>query len=449
MNRCFEGNCNNHAIAKCSCKPEGFLCCESHALAHLLSSGNHNLIPVVKKFKPHIKDRLIEAISNLLGEVRLCQSQIKTEKKNAIHHIEVLANRALEDISKLEKYLEQEQKRIQDDVEAQESNYFDKILSEHLSIEEEIKTFNFNQICSKLKYEQNFSCGDDYSNIVRCFKSISVFNVSNNQNAAEKPLFCHVNNFTEGKNCINIYDFTSEHSEIVSMDLGPGRIYLLCHNLPSGMIFCGGGRLHNNQYINEYFIIDPYKLKIIHKTTGMIADDLSGCIYYNNYVYIFGSFVNRRFSSECTKFDINMKTFSRVAELPSPTTVSSCVMDNGKMLLSAYSSNCVYIYCPFTDSYEKYIWDFKSNLTKNFLIYKEKMFLLYDGKILKKCGNGFDEWEQVNDFRITPRGNIHESFQYNGKIIFRNGPNMFSMNPDTAAVECMLDIDYSKNCSGS
>ncbi|OMJ71532.1 hypothetical protein SteCoe_30237 [Stentor coeruleus] len=447
MNRCFEGDCNNPAVAKCSCRAEGFLSCASHAVTHLLSNGNHNLSPIVKKFKPQIKHRLNVAISTLLREVRLCQSEVNTEKKNAIYHIEVLANRALEDISKLEKYLEQEQKRIQDDIEAQEANYFDKILSEHLSVEEETKSFNIPFICSKLKYEQNFFCGDIYISIIKCFKSISGFNITNNQNSTEKSLFCHINNYTKGKNLINIYDLSKKHSETVSMDLGPGRMHLLCCNLPSGLIFCGGGRYHDDEYSNEFFIIDPYELIIVHKTTGMIVDDLSGCLYYNNYVYIFGSFVNKTYSSECTRFDINMKIFSRVAELPSPTTVSSSIFYDGNIILSAYSSNCVYVYCPVTNSYNKFMWSFRNNLTKNFLIYKEKIFLFYDGKILRKCGNGFDEWEQVNTFRMKPRGNIHESMQYNGKIIFRNGPNMFSMNPDTAVVECLLDIDHSKNCS--
>ncbi|OMJ72757.1 hypothetical protein SteCoe_28705 [Stentor coeruleus] len=112
-------------------------------------------------------------------------------------------------------------------------------------------------------------------------------------------------------------------------------------------LFIYGGREHTSRSV---FIINLITSEAYEKPFGTGRYSASAT-YFQNKVYIFGGHNGERPLNSCTSFDMNTDKWEALASMPISSISTSSGLFMGKILVTGYNCDFLYVYTPGSDSF--------------------------------------------------------------------------------------------------
>jgi hypothetical protein len=342
-------HCENKAQFRCDCS-SSLLLCQVHLSLHLCINAKHFIVPITTPIPP---DELLEIhskLKNRISHILSCKNRLQTEAasliqdihnqlKHVLDHLDRYLNVYLGLIKKdsfsdpeLEIFMELKQSELVLDPAITKppnkkiSEYFNQDwLKEYKNSEINKILSGQNPACESKKPKDNFISSEKICYFEQNSKFLVTVTVTS-ENDSKKQL---------------------EIPENQSVDAGTCQ-------LSEADFFVLGGTIGNNFKETGYIINIP--TSSIQQTTVYPARKakIGCCALFNQSVYVFGGSTLRGPSKECESFNLSSNAWTKLADLPIASELTSTQTVSEEILIGTFKANCIYKYEVFHNNFKSY-----------------------------------------------------------------------------------------------
>jgi Kelch motif len=367
---CTAQTCKNEAEIRCECNSPHLLFCELHISLHIREPGSHILKPYNISIDESLKKVLIISFRNCIYNSKTTKEDLikksnalvsniikqTTESCEKIRESENMYIKAIEYLQ-TEKYIKNNSPVGQFVLKYLENQHlietdFAKMRSEVSFIDNSPLNFQNSKRVPEdlyLELERNKEfyqksldeLQDQINTLTCCLEEKEILNKYHNSS-----FLCYFEK--NSKNLIKLQVLKDSDLKIPinmndDMDYKAGYC-----ELPKDRFFYYGG--YPSTRTDYVYIINAEKNSAVKRPNRKIKHSM-GCCYYNDFVYIFGGYLNGNYTKDAEKYHIGSDTWKELQMTPEDLEETSIVSSQNKILLVGYRSLNVYVYSISTNSY--------------------------------------------------------------------------------------------------
>lgn len=452
MQNCFIQGCSSPAIIHCNCFQPAYSC-QLHLCLHQksLSSCSHDPKYIASRISAINKKILLQGLLNAEKIVENYRAFILNEFHNIKSTLEKKFKCIDDILTRLKDNIRESSKYFSTYTEKNSTAHYliNLLLSEPEKIKEDQKTWRITKLFDIFQQDPQINM-QNYLDI-RSF----VFEVKKFLQLGF--IMKETRIYTEQYESFNFLDYVDSESRCISsvnletceitkqeINFGHNLAYPLVKNIPGGFMIVVGGRVSNCSYSNKYYLIDCKTTSVVLEGRFMELDDFSGSVIALNSLYVFGGKVNKSCLNIAARYCIKSNMWMELAPLPFYKATNNPVYCDGLIYIVGYDVDYLFVYSLENDCYRSCDMRLERCVTKTLLKNKKQIYLIYNDLIYKKSSEDLNNWGRVGSFIIPDSKCVRESIEYKDFIYFRDNNNLFRMDTQQNSIECLIDIDYTR-----
>ncbi|OMJ80725.1 hypothetical protein SteCoe_18929 [Stentor coeruleus] len=450
---CYKLDCKGEVFYKCSCSEEGFLICINHLSLHMHDDAtkNHNIVKLYTQINNSKKKIVLEGLISILDQSKALEKNVISRSSYLISSINRIVSIFLKTMDNFQYNLQSETRKLlkSSKISNLDISYFSKLLQDtEANIENEISLWNIETILNLNPNLISKSLLNDYlQDDIPLIKESKLINTAFNllvdfttgfENYVPSS-FDYIISYKNQGNSIKNINLQTQEIIIKRMSFGSKIRFPISYNLPGGLLFVGGGELIYPEYSKKYYIIDPETCEILDQSSDIERDYDTGCILYNSEIYAFGGSIRKKPFDISSKYNIRIKKWKALQNMPSPSAISCPAVFNKNILITGYEINCILSYSTVYNTYEKTNCLFEYKSLKCLLQNKERIFALAQHNVYELSPDS-NNMQIVNKF--TCKNSIKKSLAYKNFIYFFDNVNVFRMDVNAMTFQLIINQDY-------
>jgi hypothetical protein len=211
--------------------------------------------------------------------------------------------------------------------------------------------------------------------------------------------------------------------------------------LSDDMLFVHGGRDCTwRNYYSKTFLYDV-KNETYEKIDSNFPISDSRPIAFDRKVFIFGGEINRKPSISSNAFDLELKQWRSVCDLPKPLNNTSSIILNDEILITGEFNSCMYLYNVEIDTFKCISTNCSPKYYHLLVEVDGRLFIITD-QIYENFQDDLMFWHVVSSDGVRKETLISAGYFRNGFVYFADWEgNIYRFNKKTKSVAIITSIE--------